>query len=218
MSSLTAGTHTIGVSYVPGSNSDWAGSNASLSESVTKANTSTSLSASDTTPVVGENVTFTANVTAGGSPVTGASVTFKVDGTAIGSAALNSAGVATLSTTSLAAGTHSVVAVYPGDANDNASTSPSLTVTVSKTATATSLAASDTHPAVNQKRHLHGDGDRRLVERDERLGDLLDRRHRRRDGRGRRQRPGDLQQDVDEQGPAQGHGHLRRERELPEQR
>jgi sugar lactone lactonase YvrE len=99
--------------------------------SVTAASSSTSLQASSGTITLGETVTFTATVTgtASGATPTG-SVTFLDGATSLGNRALNASGVATLATSSLALGTHSVTAAYGGDSNYGSSTSPSVTVVV----------------------------------------------------------------------------------------
>ena len=116
--------------------------------SSTTAGTMATLVASATQATSGQAVTFTASI----APVSGSgaptgSVTFNDAGTQIGSGTLNSSGTATFSTSSLGVGTHSVTAVYSGDANFSASTSAAVTVNVAvpaKVATNTSLSASAT--------------------------------------------------------------------------
>ena len=88
------------------------------------------LSTSGTPSVLGAGVTFTADVTP--SAATG-TVTFKDGTTTLGTGQLAS-GVATFTTTTLAAGSHSITAVYAGDANDATSTSSPVTQTVNKDA------------------------------------------------------------------------------------
>jgi Bacterial Ig-like domain (group 3)/FG-GAP repeat len=105
--------------------------------------TTTALSASATSISVGQNVTFTATVSASSTP--DGSVTFYDGTTALGTGTLNSSGVATYSTTSLAAGSHSITAAYGGNSTFAASTSAATTVTVAATpvvATTTVLTAS----------------------------------------------------------------------------
>jgi hypothetical protein len=81
--------------------------------------TTTGLSVSASPGIAGQPITLTATV-AGAAPGTGAPsgmVRF-VDGPAtIGSGALNGAGIATLITSALASGSHSLSAVYVGDSN-----------------------------------------------------------------------------------------------------
>jgi uncharacterized repeat protein (TIGR03803 family) len=83
---------------------------------------------------VGQSVTFTATVS--GDNPTG-TVEFFVGTTSLGSRTLNN-GVAALSTPRLVAGTHSITAVYSGDANNASSTSAAVTQVV-KAKSSTSL-------------------------------------------------------------------------------
>jgi subtilase family serine protease len=78
----------------------------------------------------GDAVTFTATVaTAGTNPPTG-TVTFNDGTTSLGTGTLNGSLVATLTTSTLASGSHSITAVYGGDANNDGSTSTALTQTI----------------------------------------------------------------------------------------
>ena len=116
--------------------------------------TTTTLAATSSQIFLGQNVTFTATV----APVLGTgtptgTVTFKDGGTQIGTGTLNSSGSATLSTSGLASGSHSITVVYSGDSNFASSISATVSVTVStpvKTATTTSLTASATQLTTGQ--------------------------------------------------------------------
>jgi hypothetical protein len=110
-----------------------------LAFSAQAGHTTTTLASSANPSVVGQSVTFTATVT--GSFPTG-TVTFRDGATVLGTVALNGSGIATLSTSVLAVGSHSVTAVYSGDANNSASTSPSLIQVVNKASTTTTLTTS----------------------------------------------------------------------------
>ena len=77
----------------------------------------------------GSAVTFTATLTGGASPT--GTVAFLDGGVALGTATVASGGAAVLSTSSLSAGSHSITAVYGGDANNAASTSGVLVQNVS---------------------------------------------------------------------------------------
>lgn len=102
--------------------------------------TTTSLAVSSSTVNVGTSVTFTATVLdEDDEPVEGLTVTFKDGGSSLGTGTTNSSGVATLSSSSLAAGSHSVTAETSEDNTYSGSTSTAVTVTVNKLATSTSL-------------------------------------------------------------------------------
>jgi hypothetical protein len=87
------------------------------------ATTTTTVISSNNPSVLGANVTFTATVTSSGSPA--GTVSF-FDGVTLLGTGLLSGGVATFSTSALAAGAHNITASYGGDANDTVSTSPVL--------------------------------------------------------------------------------------------
>jgi hypothetical protein len=121
-SSLTAKTHTINAAYA--GDDTFEPSAGSVKQAVDKYATTTALSSSPNPSNYKQAVTFTATVTSAGPAPTGA-VKFK-DGTkTIGSATL-SAGVATLTKSELAVGTHPLTAEYFGDANSAESTSSVL--------------------------------------------------------------------------------------------
>jgi hypothetical protein len=86
----------------------------------------------------GGSVTFTANITP--SAATG-TVQFLDGGALLGTGTVSS-GLASFSTASLTQGTHSITAVYSGDANDATGTSGALQQTVNKPSTTTSLSGS----------------------------------------------------------------------------
>jgi hypothetical protein len=90
--------------------------------------TITALTSSINPSNFGQAVTFTATVTAQGfykGPPTG-TVSFFDGTTNIGNSPLNGSGVATLTTSTLAVGTHRITATYNGDTNFAPSTSPVL--------------------------------------------------------------------------------------------
>lgn len=88
-------------------------------------NTTTTVGTSGTPSVFGDAVTFTATVTGG---TNGAAVAFQNAGANVAGCASQtlSGGTATCNTSALPAGTHSIAAVYLGDANTLASTSSAL--------------------------------------------------------------------------------------------
>ena len=137
----------VGTVYIPGA-------------LVIKAASTTALTASATQTALAQAVTFQAVVTAaaGGPTPTGA-VNFFDATTLIGTqvlAASQQMGTATaqFSTTALAAGMHSITAIYNGDANVAASTSPPQPVTVSTAATTSALALSAATIMVGQTETL----------------------------------------------------------------
>ena len=118
-SALTAGTHPITATY--SGTDDYAGSTGSRSQVVSKATTTTALVSSGTPSQVGSSVTFTATVTTGANPVGTGSVTFSIDGSDQPAVAVNGSGVATLTTSALTVGTHTIEASYGGTANYDSS-------------------------------------------------------------------------------------------------
>jgi len=118
-SSLTAKTHYIKATYA--GDAKFMLSSGTVKQVVEKYPTTTSLTSSLNPSHFGQAVTFTAHVTSTGPAPTG-SVKF-LDGTlAIGSKTL-SGGIAKLTKSTLAVGTHSITAHYNGDAASSTSTS-----------------------------------------------------------------------------------------------
>ena len=140
-STLGAGTHSITASYVGDANFT-ASTSPAISQVVTKASSSTVLSASANPVGFATAVTFTATVTTPTGGAATGTVTFNDGGAAIGSGTLNASGVATFTTSSLTAGTHTITAVYGGDANVVGSTSAPLTETINVNTTAVALSSS----------------------------------------------------------------------------
>src|SRR6185437_9418425 len=139
-SSLPAGTSPITASY-PG-DSQLAASSATVYQVVDKVSTTTVLSSSLSSSTYGQAITFTAALSsASGTPADGEVVKFADNGIAIGQGTL-SGGVASLTTSTLAVGSHSVTATYVGDAIFAASTSSALKFTTSKAPTTTMVTSS----------------------------------------------------------------------------
>jgi hypothetical protein len=134
-SSLAVGSHAITAVY--GGDSSFATStSAILSEIISDGTTldsTTTLDSSDFQAGSGQVVTFTATVSGvDGGTATG-TVTFQDGSTVLGSATLHSSASgaqASFSTSVLTLGTHTITAVYNGDSNYSASTSPALTQTI----------------------------------------------------------------------------------------
>ncbi|HLJ95305.1 MAG TPA: DUF4214 domain-containing protein, partial [Gemmataceae bacterium] len=106
-----------------------------LTETVSSAATTITLTPSGNTLSPGQAVTFTATVQAvpPGSGTPTGMVTFQDAGVVLGTANIGPTGTASFTATSLASGTHSILATYSGDANFNVSASSPVTVTVTTT-------------------------------------------------------------------------------------
>lgn len=133
---LTAGSHSITATYA-GDSSSIGSTSAKLIQTVTKETMTVSVSSNNNPSIPGASVTFTVNIYP--SVPSGENITFYDGSTAIGTAATNSAGAATLTTSSLAAGSHSITASYPGDAGRLSGTSSAITQVVSKAATSMTI-------------------------------------------------------------------------------
>ena len=103
-----------------------------------KTATTTQLAAAPNPSTFGQAVTFTATVfPQSGSGAPTGTVTFMDGSTSLGTAPLNGANQATFTTSSLAAGTHPITAVYGGDNSFATSTSAALSQTVNQAPTIT---------------------------------------------------------------------------------
>jgi hypothetical protein len=126
-SGLAVGTHAITATYTPGAS---ALTSAPLSVVITSSPTTLALTSSGPSHL-GEPVVFTATVAGAGGPT--GSIQFLHDTTPLGTAALNSSGVAVLTTAALSAGTDSISASYAGDNNHAAATSNTVSQVVDPT-------------------------------------------------------------------------------------
>jgi hypothetical protein len=142
IATLAPGTHPITASY--GGDGNFFGSaSSSLTQTVLAGtiSTATVLTSSLNPSAYGQQVTLSATV----SPSSGAigTVTFKDGASVLGTSALGAVGVATLTTSSLAVGTHSITAEYSGDVSHMSSASSVLSQTVNKASTTTTLTSSE---------------------------------------------------------------------------
>jgi sugar lactone lactonase YvrE len=145
-STLVGGQHSITANYA-GDASDLPSQSVVLTQTVAKDATTTSLATSSASVYAGVSVTFTSVVSRADGAIPTGTVTF-FDGTnAIGTATLSPTGTASLATTALAGGSHTISAQYAGDANNLTSTSATVNETILPIATTTTLAAAP-NPAV----------------------------------------------------------------------
>ena len=122
---LAAGSYTLSVLFTPTDGQTYKTATGSVALVVNKANPAVSLTSSSNPVLVQNSITLTATVGSAVSTPTG-SVTFLDGATPIGTGTMNASGVATLAISTLAVGTHSITAVYAGDANFVTATSSAL--------------------------------------------------------------------------------------------
>ncbi len=139
-STLTQGAHSVFAIY-NGDSADLASTSPTITQTVNgKTATSTSFTSSQNPSIVGGAVTFVATITP--ATATG-TVQFQDGATNFLGLVTVVGGTASLTTSTLAQGAHSVFAIYNGDSADLASTSPTIAQTVNgKTATNTSVTSS----------------------------------------------------------------------------
>ncbi|MGA2654125.1 MAG: Ig-like domain repeat protein [Terracidiphilus sp.] len=117
----TAGLQTLSATFTPTDTTDYSTANSFVSVVVNKASATLTVVSSGTPSTYGNPVTFTANISSG---LTG-TVTFYDSGMQIGSGAISGT-TATLTTSSLAAGSHSITAGWSGNTNYNETTSSAI--------------------------------------------------------------------------------------------
>jgi hypothetical protein len=122
-SSLTVKTHTIKAIYA--GDATFEPSSGTIGQVVEKYATTTGLTSSANPSAYRQTVTFTATVTQTGPYLPTGKVTFR-DGTKVLASPTLNNGVATLSRSTLAVGTHAITAEYLGDVYNAASTSTVL--------------------------------------------------------------------------------------------
>jgi uncharacterized repeat protein (TIGR03803 family) len=128
-STLAAGTATITASY-GGDTANAKSTSTGLKQVVDQASSTTTIVSSVNPSKVGQKVKFTATVTSPTTKPTGI-VTFMDGSQTLGTGAVaEGSGMASYTTSTLAAGSHKITAVYAGSANVTGSTSSVLTQTV----------------------------------------------------------------------------------------
>lgn len=145
LTNLAVGTYQVTAQFVANNNLGGSNSGAPLIQTISKVNTSTSLTSSlPGGSVTGQSVTLTAKVTSN-SPSTAVptgTVTFKNGATTLGTGTLNSSGVATLSVTTIPFGSNNVTANYNGGTNF-ASSSAAVPQQVSRATTMTLVSSAN---------------------------------------------------------------------------
>jgi hypothetical protein len=150
--SLGISTHALSAQYA-GDNANIAGTSNTVSEHVTQAVTSTTLTASAGSVTVGTYLAFTATVAnTAGTALTGP-VAFYDGSTLLGSVVLSPLGTAALTLNALTPGNHAISATYGGDTNDAGSSSAAVAETIAQIATVSALGA-DVNP-LNAGAMLH---------------------------------------------------------------
>ena len=145
-SSLSAGLHPLKAVY-NGTANFQPSTSQRLYHTVTAAGSNTVLTSSPPSSVFGQTVTFTATVTAGGTPLTSGQVTFYDGATELGTDTLDASGKATFSTSTLAAGTHTIKARFGGNA-DYGPSEDTMSYMVYKADTTISITSDDPDPSV----------------------------------------------------------------------
>jgi hypothetical protein len=117
INTLPTGSHSLTASY-PGDTNHSAAVSQVVSQVVTKTSATMSMTSSKNPSNYGDVVTFTVTATGlAGLPNPSGSVTVSDGSTVLAVVALNGSGVATDTVQTLTAGSHSLSAVYGGDAN-----------------------------------------------------------------------------------------------------
>jgi len=147
---FSVGAHVMSATYT-GDSFYGGSSSGNHTHNVNKRNVSSVTVTSSLSPsVVGQSVTFTANVSSDISTKPTGQVVFKDGSASLGTRILDASGQATLNTSALTVGSHSITVEYQGDANFNTATSPALTQQVDKADTTTALTSSSSPSTYGQ--------------------------------------------------------------------
>ncbi|WP_263367852.1 Ig-like domain repeat protein [Edaphobacter bradus] len=136
---LPIGTDTITASY--GGDGNYNAASTTLNQTVKKAVTTVTVTATPNPSTYGQSVTITASVPAGDT----GTITITSGGATLGSGTVGAAGTVVVTTSSLPVGSDTITASYSGDANNDAGTG-SVVESVGK-ATATSTLTSSQNPS-----------------------------------------------------------------------
>jgi hypothetical protein len=150
-SDLPAGTFSVTADY--SGDAVFLASSASVSQAVDKRASTTTVTSSLNPSIYGDAVTFTMTVAPSPATATG-TVQLVVDGVSAGSPVSLVSGSATATLSSLAAGTHTITAVYSGDGTYLGGPSGSLDQVVGKAASTTVVSALPAAPVFGQTVNL----------------------------------------------------------------
>lgn len=147
-STLSAGSHAISAVY-SGDSTHATSTSATLTQVVNGplVSTTASLTSSPNPSTFGQGVSLvTTVIPSSGTTAPTGTVTFSEGATVLGTGSLDSHGLATFVTSSLAVGTHTISARYAGDSTYSGSSSNTVSQTVTK-ATTTTTVTSNRNPA-----------------------------------------------------------------------
>ena len=144
LNNVVPATYSIVATYSGDNNDDGSTSSPAYPYTIVQATTQTAVTFTPGTALVGQPVTFTANVNGNGGVPTG-TVTFSANGTQIGAPVTLNTGTATLTYSGLAANTYTITATYSGDLDDATSTGTAAAqLVVGLIPTTTELASAST--------------------------------------------------------------------------
>lgn len=149
---LPVGTRTLEVVYLGDGNYELVHS-PGITQTITQAASTTTVTSSTNPSTFGSPVTFTATMNS--TSATG-TATFSLDGTAQTPSTVSGGKATFTPSTALTAGTHTVSAVYSGDSNFTGSSSNTLTQTVNKVNTVATLSSSVNPSVYGQSVGLSG--------------------------------------------------------------
>lgn len=138
-SALTAGTHTVSANYSGDTIYNSASVSLSPIQTVSKANTTTSIASSVNPSAKNQFTTFSSTVTSATTGTPTGTIQFKDGGTNINSAITLTSGSGAYAYSGLTTGSHTITSTYSGDTNFNTSTSTNLTQNVTAAPTVTTL-------------------------------------------------------------------------------
>jgi hypothetical protein len=139
---LDGGAQTLSVTFSPTDSTDYATASKSVTLTVTKGSTATSVSEAPSSSLLGQLVTFSATVISSSGITPTGSIVFRRGATVLGTVPLDATGLATFTTSVLSVGSYAVTASYSATTDFGTSLSTSVTETVSKLPAATSVSSS----------------------------------------------------------------------------